>query len=177
MRAVSPVGRRRRCTPSAASPACWSSSPPAGRALPAPTPIRIEVRDCLLVPQVQVAKALPAVVDVIGAGPRRHQLRVDEVGTPARLGTLDGSPSAATVSLPWMGATVRRRLAAPSLLRVTTVEDGDDPAWVLATGTPYAAVTDDEGVADLGAAPPGTYPVVAWLPPTGGGAGASRAAR
>ena len=53
----------------------------------------------------------------------------------------------------------------PTVLRVALATDPADAAWVVVAGTPYAGVTDDDGVVQLGAAPAGTYAVRAWLPP------------
>ena len=144
----------------------------AGRALDAaaPTP-DVVVAGCAIGPRLVVQPRVPADVVVRSNDLRRQVVTLREVGasTGAGLGALaldDGAgPS---VTLPWAGAAVQRALAGPTVLRAALVGAEGDAAWVVATGTPYAGVTDETGVVRLGDAPAGTFAVTAWLPPAAG---------
>lgn len=142
----------------------------AGRALPAATPTTIAVTGCVAAPRLTVVPTLPATVELRSQDARRHALTIREVALPmaAALGDLRFDAAVGELALPWAGAAVRREVAAPAVLQVVLGDTPDDPAWVVATGTPYAGVTDETGAVQLGDAPAGTFPVTAWLPPAAG---------
>lgn len=144
----------------------------AGRALDAATPTPdVVITGCAIGPRLLVVPQVPAEVVVRSTDLRRHAVTLRELGAPTGVGLAALAPGdAATpvVGLPWAGAAVQRALAGPTVLRAALVGDDTDAAWVVATGTPYAGVTDETGVVQLGDAPAGTFAVTAWLPPAAG---------
>ncbi len=146
----------------------------AGKAPPAPTDVHVTVRDCAIEPPVLAAPRLGVALEVQSQD-LSHSIVVERVGRPwLEDDGIEAPVLLARTSLPAMGHTVAVALDQPGAVRVIANGAVDDAAWVLAPPHPYAGITDDVGQLVLDAVPPGSYTVVAWLPP-GAGQPAQRA--
>jgi hypothetical protein len=112
----------------------------------------IEKIDCALRPTAQVLSPAPAPVTIHNDA-RRDVMVVRGPGTTDPV----------TVQLAPGG---HRQVGV--VLGVTTVADEAGavvPAWIVAPGHPYFALTDDRGRFQIGDVVPGTYKLVVWHPP------------
>ena len=106
---------------------------------------------CALIPAIQIATPLPALLSIHG-DPERTKVRVTLPTGPVKAYELQEGG--------------RVQIQIPS--GITRVE-GDDgkltSAWVLALDTPYYAITDEAGHFRLDELADGTYDVMVWQPP------------
>jgi hypothetical protein len=134
--------------------------------------LAVEVDGCVPSPEVVVRGPLPTDLTVRSLDGRPHAVSITTVATltsgQALLDAREPDGPLPAVRLAWAGAAVRREVRESTLLRVATEGAPTHPAFVAVVGTPYAGVTDETGAVTLGAAPAGTYPVTAWLPPRAG---------
>lgn len=110
----------------------------------------IAKRGCALGPAVQILTPLPAELTIHGDA-TEARLRVTLPGGPR---VLDLQPAG--------------RLVLPAQPGVTRVEADDGSlaaAWVIASDTPYYAITDDRGRFRIDELAAGTYDVTFWRPP------------
>ena len=113
-------------------------------------------RGCALGPAVQILTPLPAELTIHGDA-TEARLRVTLPGGPR---VLDLQPAG--------------RLVLPAEPGVTRIEADDGSlaaAWVVASDTPYYAITDDRGRFRLDELASGTYDVTFWRPPLATAAG------
>jgi hypothetical protein len=110
----------------------------------------IAKRGCALGPAIQILTPLPA------------ELAIHGDATEARLRiTLPGGPR--VIDLQPAG-----RLVVPAQPGITRIEADDGSlgaAWVLASSTPYYAITDDRGRFRIDELAAGTYELTFWRPP------------
>jgi hypothetical protein len=110
----------------------------------------IAKRGCALGPAIQILTPLPA------------ELAIHGDATEARLRiTLPGGPR--VIDLQPAG-----RLVVPAQPGITRIEADDGSlgaAWVLASSTPYYAITDDRGRFRIDELAAGTYDLAFWRPP------------
>lgn len=126
-----------------------------GRTLPGVgrTPIVggiITKRGCALGPAVQILTPLPADLAIHGDA-TEVKLRV---ALPGGTRLFDLQPAGRIVLT-----------APPGVIRVEADDDSLSPAWVVATSTPYYALTDERGRFRLDELAPGNYDVTFWQPP------------
>jgi hypothetical protein len=110
----------------------------------------IAKRGCALGPAVQILTPLPADLTIHGDA-TETRLRVTLPGGPR---VLDLQPAG--------------RLVLPAQPGVTRIEADDGSlaaAWVVASDTPYYAITDDRGRFRIDELAAGTYDVTFWRPP------------
>ena len=110
----------------------------------------IAKRGCALGPPVQILTPLPAELTIHGDA-TFARLRVAPPGGPR---VLELQP-AGRVVLP----------AEPGLTRIEADDGSLAAAWVIASDTPYYAITDDRGRFRLNELAAGTYDVTFWRPP------------
>lgn len=147
--------------------AVWLDGLTAGKAPPPARPVRLTARDCALTPAVAVVPRLGATLEVQSQDDSEHALAITELGAPWAT-ELPASVAVTRARLPVWGHTVSLPLAGAGVRRVVDDRAADEPAWVVVTAHPYAAVTDGDGAALLEQVPAGTHAVVAWLPPAAG---------
>ena len=106
-------------------------------------------RGCALAPALQIVTPLPASVTVHGDASAARL-----IATPAS--------GAQAFDLPPAG-----RVVLPARAGVTRVEAADGSlaaAWIIASDTPYYAITDDDGRFRITELAPGTYDLTFWRP-------------
>lgn len=136
----------------------------AGKAPPPAAPVRVVARDCAFTPRVVVAPGLGDALEVQSGDDAPQTIVATGLGQPWSAAPTE--VPLARAHLPMLGHTVALPLDALGVIALTGV--GEDPALVVAPPTPYVAITDDTGVARFADVPPGSYPVLAWLPPAAG---------
>jgi hypothetical protein len=136
----------------------------AGKAPPPAAPVRVVARDCAFTPRVVVAPGLGDALEVQSGDDAPQTIVATGLGQPWSAAPTE--VPLARAHLPMLGHTVALPLDALGVIALTGV--GEDPALVVAPPTPYVAITDDIGVARFADVPPGSYPVLAWLPPAAG---------
>lgn len=148
---------------------------PAGRGFPpdaAAAELAVEIDGCVPSPPVLVRGSMPTELTVRSLDRRPHLVTISSVvaltSGQALADVREPGADLPAVRLSWAGAAVRREIREPTLLRVAAADAPAHPTFVAVLGTPYAGVTDETGAVSLGAAPAGTYPVTAWLPPRAG---------
>ncbi|MBC7977283.1 MAG: carboxypeptidase regulatory-like domain-containing protein [Myxococcales bacterium] len=127
-----------------------------GRALPSfasPAAVGGTVikRGCTLAPTLQIVTPLPASVTIHGDATAAHLLAT----LPTRTQTIE--------------LLAAGRVIFPAQLGVTRIEAADGSlgaAWVIASDTPYYALTDDDGRFRIGELAPGTYHLTFWRAPS-----------
>jgi hypothetical protein len=139
----------------------------AGKPATAAKPVRLTIRDCSIDPVAGMARVGAALE--IQTQDRAHEVMVVRVGKPWLEDDIKLAPvTLAGTQLPVVGHTVAVALDEPGALQVAVDGAADDAAWVLVPPHAYAGVTDDVGALGLHDVPPGTYTLVAWLPPAAG---------
>lgn len=137
----------------------------AGKRPPPAAPARLTVRDCAIAPRIAIQPRIGATLEVQAQDDVDRAIAIAELGlawTDASGAT--GASGATRARLAGWGHTVSLPLAAAGVRRIEA--DGvADPAHVVVTDQPYAAVTGDDGAVALDQVPAGTHAVVAWLPP------------
>ncbi len=136
----------------------------AGKPPPPAAPLRVIARDCAFTPRVAVAPGLGGALEIQSGDEAAQTVVATGLGQP--WGAAPAARPLARAHLPMLGHTVALPLDALGAIALGGV--GDDPALIVAPPTPYVAVTDETGVARFDAVPPGSYPVMAWLPPAAG---------
>lgn len=121
---------------------------------------RITLAGCTLSPRAVVTSGS---VTVASASESPAKLVVQRAGTLPLGGTLSDD-KARDLYLPVAGHQVSIALDAGAIYRIS----GADDAWVVASDSPFVAVTDAGGSATLRGIPTGTHEVVAWLPARSG---------
>lgn len=140
----------------------------AGKPPPAARPVRLAIRDCIIDPVAVAAPRLGGALE-LQTQDLAHSVTVVRTGKPWLEDDIKLAPvTLASAQLPVIGHTVTVPLDEAGAIRVVTDGAADDAAWVLAPPHPYAGITDDVGALALHAVPPGTYTLVAWLPPAAG---------
>ena len=138
----------------------------AGKAPPIAAPVRVSVRDCGVTPAMTIAPGLGAALEIQSADAEATAVVATGLG-PAWADAAT-AVAIARAHLPVLGHTVAVPLDAPGAIAVALDGALDDAAVVIAPPHPYAAITDDVGVARFDGVPAGTHPVRAWLPARGG---------
>lgn len=141
----------------------------AGKPPPATAkPVRVTVRDCSVDPVAVAAARLGGVLE-IQTQDTAHAVTVVRTGKPWLEDDGILAPvTLASAQLPIIGHTIAVSLDEPGAIRVSADGADDDAAWVLAPPHPYAGLTDEVGQLSMHGVPPGTYTLVAWLPPAAG---------
>lgn len=120
----------------------------------------VEVQACAMRPTAQVMSPTPAPVTVYGGDKR--------MTATARRTSIEEAARRTTTE------AVALELAAGGYdqvgvdVGITTIADKAGalvPAWIIAPGHPYFAITDDAGRFQIGDVVPGTYKLVVWHPP------------
>ncbi len=127
-----------------------------GRALPSfasPASVggTIIKRGCTLAPTLQIVTPLPASIAIHGDATAGRLLAT----LPTSTQTFDLLP-AGRVILP----------AQPGVTRIEAADGSLGAAWVIASDTPYYALTDDDGRFVIGELAPGTYHLTFWRAPS-----------
>jgi hypothetical protein len=126
------------------------------------------VRDCAVDPVALAASHAGGALE-IQTQDTAHAITVVRAGKPWLEDDLKVAPvTLASAQLPVMGHTVTVPLDEPGAYRVSADGADEDAAWVLVPPHAYAGITDDRGELSMRAVPPGTYALVAWLPPAAG---------
>jgi len=110
----------------------------------------IAKRGCVLGPAIQILTPLPAELAIHGDA-TEVKLRVTQ---PAGTRPFELQPAGRIVLA-----------AQPGVTRVEADDDSLAPAWVVATSTPYYAITDERGRFRIDELATGTYDVTFWQPP------------
>ncbi|HUQ03837.1 MAG TPA: hypothetical protein VM261_15175 [Kofleriaceae bacterium] len=140
---------------------------PAGKAAPGAKPLRLTMRDCAIDPVASLARLGGSLE--IQTQDVAHSITVVRVGKPWLEDDIKLAPvTLASTQLPVLGHTVSVALQEPGAIQVAMDGAADDAAWVLVPPHHYAGVTDDVGALGLRDVPPGSYTLVAWLPPAAG---------
>lgn len=140
----------------------------AGKPPPAAKPVRLTIRDCSIDPVAIAAPRLGTALE-IQTQDTAHAVTVVRTGKPWLENDIKLAPvTLASAQLPVMGHTVAVPLDEAGAIQVSVDGAADDAAWVLAPPHPYAGITDEVGQLALRGVPPGTYTLVAWLPPAAG---------
>ncbi len=144
----------------------WIDGARSGKPPPTDDHVRLTVRDCRWQPAVAVVARIAAGLELQAQDDAGHAVTISELG-PAWTAAAD-APVETRAQLAAWGHTVRLPLATAGVRRVTSARAPDDPAWVLVTDHPYAAVTGEDGGVVLEQVAAGTHEVIAWLPPAAG---------
>lgn len=140
----------------------------AGKPPPAAKPVRLTLRDCAVDPVAIAAPRLGSALE-IQTQDVAHAVTVVRTGQPWLEDDITLAPvTLASAQLPVIGHTIAVPLDEPGAIQVVADGAGADAAWVLAPPHPYAGITDDVGALAFHVVPPGSYTVVAWLPPAAG---------
>jgi hypothetical protein len=124
-------------------------------------PQRVVLGDCTLTPRAVVATGTLALASAMQAPAKLTLVRAGELPLG---GTLkDDKPR--EVYLPIAGHEVDVTLDPGAIYRVAA---GDESAWVVATDSPYVALTEASGNVVLHNVPAGPHAVTAWLPARSG---------
>lgn len=113
----------------------------------------IAKRGCTLSPTLQIVTPLPAGLTIHGDA-SAARLRVTLPG---------GAPTGASFELQAAGRVVLQ--AQPGVTRVEADDGSLGAAWVVASETPYYALTDDAGRFRIDELAAGSYDVTFWRPP------------
>jgi hypothetical protein len=133
--------------------------PPGGAAAAAAK--RIVLESCRLSPRVVVASGT---ITLASATETPSKLFLQRAGQLPLGGAItDDKPRA--VQLPTAGHEVEVALDAGAIMRVVA---GSEDAWIIASDSPYVAVTEGSGNVVLRGVPSGTHGVTAWLPARSG---------
>lgn len=106
-------------------------------------------RGCALAPALQIVTPLPASLTVHGDAGAARLVATLPAGTQAF-----ELPPAGRVTLP----------AHPGVTRIEAADGSLGAAWIVATDTPYYALTDDDGRFRITELAPGTYDLTFWQP-------------
>jgi hypothetical protein len=131
-------------------------------------PVRVTVRDCAVDPVALAAPRVGGALE-IQTQDTAHAVTVVRTGKPWLEDDIKLAPvTLASAQLPVIGHTISVPLDEPGAIRVSADGADEDATWVLAPPHRYAGITDDVGQLSMHAVPPGTYALVAWLPPAAG---------
>jgi hypothetical protein len=108
----------------------------------------VENRECRFVPHAAVA-TVGSVLDLVNSDPILHTVHLY-------------GPTEANVALPLKGMKIPHTLDRPGLMIVKCDVHGWMHGYLVATESPYVAVTDNSGNFKLTDVPPGTYTVEVW---------------
>jgi plastocyanin len=121
-----------------------------GGALPK-GPFRLDQRNCLFAPYVQVvSKGAPVVIG--NSDPVLHNVRA----------TAGAAAQIFNRAIPIEGQTFTETFQEPGVVRVKCDVHLWMTAWIFVADTPYAVVTDREGRFAFPLVPPGTYRLKTW---------------
>ena len=114
-------------------------------------PFRLDQRNCLFAPYVQIVpRGAPVVFGNSDAV--LHNVHAATAGSALIFNKV----------IPIKGQTFTETFPEPGLVRVKCDIHTWMTAWLFVADTPYAAVTDAEGRYAFHGVPPGTYPLHAW---------------
>ena len=126
----------------------------------APRAQRIVLADCALAPRVAVASTLTVASET--EAPAKLAL-VKAGALPLGGDSKDSAPR--DIYLPTAGHEVDLGAEPSAIYRVGA---GDEVAWLVASDSPFVAITEASGNVVLRDVPAGTHAVTAWLPPRAG---------
>ena len=127
----------------------------------AATARRITLAECTLAPRVAVAGSTVTLTSAMQAPVQVVVQRTGELPLPG----VDAQPAPREVYLPIAGHEVEIALEPGSIYRIAA---GDETIWVVATGSPFVAISDASGGALVHDVPAGAHAVIAWLPARSG---------
>jgi len=122
---------------------------------------RVVLGDCTLAPRTLISTGTLAIASAMQAPAKVTLQRAGALP----LGSASKEDKPREIYLPIAGHEVEVAIDAGGIYRIAAAEE---TAWIVATDSPYVAVTEPSGTVVLKNVPAGTHAVTAWLPPRAG---------